>query len=462
MSKSIRWLGFFSRGQHPVLVNCLFYRAFKWYPRYLGILCPHAYKRDATTYFDRPEHAQIIKTIEHQLLYKPNAIDKCLSLSYARCRKALSLAKKYGKMSWEHKNKKKILKAGERLFNTMVPHFAYAYWPLWVTEAAGNVAQKSLEKIWGKQWHEKYIQATRPAQLTLAQKLRLTLLKAAVEYTKNKKLKELRRICERLARRYGHLRTYLFTVNPYASSDLRKEVKRILAQGAEQTLKSWQENIQEEQKQKRALLSQLPPQLKRFMEIGARAVLTREERLAWWGKIFTDAYPLFCQAAKIFGLSYEEFIQLTWDEFKTGKFNRTILKRRGQGYRFIAMGKKIKVTYPKIDSNKRSQNITEVKGIVVNQGKARGKAQFADAYSFNKLKPGVVVITAMTTPNAVPYLKGAKAIVTDEGGVTAHAAIFAREVGIPCIVGTRIATKVFKDGDMVEVDTEKGIVRLLK
>jgi len=53
----------------------------------------------------------------------------------------------------------------------------------------------------------------------------------------------------------------------------------------------------------------------------------------------------------------------------------------------------------------------------------------------------------------------AKAIVTDEGGLSCHAAIVARELGVPCIVGTKIATKVFKDGDLVEVDADKGIVR---
>ena len=50
---------------------------------------------------------------------------------------------------------------------------------------------------------------------------------------------------------------------------------------------------------------------------------------------------------------------------------------------------------------------------------------------------------------------------TDEGGLTAHAAIVAREFGIPCIVGTKSATKVLKDGDLVEVDADKGIVKVL-
>jgi pyruvate,water dikinase len=52
--------------------------------------------------------------------------------------------------------------------------------------------------------------------------------------------------------------------------------------------------------------------------------------------------------------------------------------------------------------------------------------------------------------------------VTDEGGVTCHAAIVAREMKKPCIIGTKIATKVLKDGDLVEVDANKGVVKILK
>jgi phosphoenolpyruvate synthase/pyruvate phosphate dikinase len=61
----------------------------------------------------------------------------------------------------------------------------------------------------------------------------------------------------------------------------------------------------------------------------------------------------------------------------------------------------------------------------------------------------------------MPVLRKAGAIVTDEGGITSHAAIIARELKIPCIIGTKIATKVLEDGDLVEVDADNGTVRIL-
>jgi len=61
----------------------------------------------------------------------------------------------------------------------------------------------------------------------------------------------------------------------------------------------------------------------------------------------------------------------------------------------------------------------------------------------------------------IPILEKSSAIVTDEGGITSHAAISAREFGIPCIVGTHGATKFFQDGDTVEVDADQGVIKKL-
>lgn len=76
-----------------------------------------------------------------------------------------------------------------------------------------------------------------------------------------------------------------------------------------------------------------------------------------------------------------------------------------------------------------------------------------------KLRGRYVIVTPMTTVRFSQYLRNAKAIITDEGGLTCHAAIVAREFKIPTIVGTKIATTVLKNGDRVGVDANKGIVR---
>jgi len=79
----------------------------------------------------------------------------------------------------------------------------------------------------------------------------------------------------------------------------------------------------------------------------------------------------------------------------------------------------------------------------------------------SKVKSGDILVSTMTSASYLPAIQRSAAVVTDEGGVTCHAAIACREVQKPCIVGTKVATKVLHDGDMVEVDATNGIVRKL-
>ncbi len=104
--------------------------------------------------------------------------------------------------------------------------------------------------------------------------------------------------------------------------------------------------------------------------------------------------------------------------------------------------------------------VNELKGIIANHGTAKGKAKIVKtAYEIDKVKSGDILFAPTTAPSFIMGMKKAMAFVTDEGGITSHAAIVSREMNKPCIIGTKIGTKIFKDGDMVEVDANKGIVR---
>lgn len=110
-----------------------------------------------------------------------------------------------------------------------------------------------------------------------------------------------------------------------------------------------------------------------------------------------------------------------------------------------------------------SQASNEIKGFSANKGKVIGITKIIKyREQFKNIKRGDVLVAEMTSPDYAPIFKKIKAIITDEGGITCHAAIVSRELNIPCIIGTKIATKVLKDGDLVEVDAEKGIVRIIK
>lgn len=100
-----------------------------------------------------------------------------------------------------------------------------------------------------------------------------------------------------------------------------------------------------------------------------------------------------------------------------------------------------------------------MEGVAASPGAAIGAVKIIpDPSHIDKILPGDILVAEMTTPDFVPAMKRAVAIITDRGGRTAHAAIVSRELGIPCVVGTESATKILKDGQEVTVDGSTGKV----
>ena len=155
------------------------------------------------------------------------------------------------------------------------------------------------------------------------------------------------------------------------------------------------------------------------------------------------------------------------DEFLTFAPTRMVLKKRlsnfvlvpGEVSTITTLQKFAHKYHIKCESLK-SSNVRSVRGTVAFPGITIGKARVIRRKDeITNMKKGEVLISPMTTPDVFPVMPKARAIVTDEGGQLCHAAIVARELKKPCVIGTKIATHVFKDGDRVEVDAIKGIVR---
>ncbi len=108
----------------------------------------------------------------------------------------------------------------------------------------------------------------------------------------------------------------------------------------------------------------------------------------------------------------------------------------------------------------KNDNVT---GRMVYPGKVTGRVRLVrDPFKQHEFNQGDILVTGMTRPEFVPFMEKSAAIVTDAGGMLCHAAITAREMKTPCIIGTENATKVLQDGDIIEVDATKGIVRKIK
>ncbi|MDO8627406.1 MAG: PEP-utilizing enzyme, partial [Candidatus Diapherotrites archaeon] len=108
------------------------------------------------------------------------------------------------------------------------------------------------------------------------------------------------------------------------------------------------------------------------------------------------------------------------------------------------------------------KSVSELKGSCACHGEGKGIVKIINTVQeMEKMEEGDVLVSKQTHPGLVPAMKKASAIITDSGGITCHAAIVSRELKIPCVIGTKYATKVLKDGDLVEVNASKGIVKKL-
>ena len=146
------------------------------------------------------------------------------------------------------------------------------------------------------------------------------------------------------------------------------------------------------------------------------------------------------------------------------------VKQRKEGKHFVYQilnGKECVVWKEKVTDiistlEKVNLSVREIRGQIAFPGTVKGTARIIlSSASKGVFNQGDILVTINSNPDLLPIIKKAAAIITDEGGITCHAAIISRELKIPCIIGTKIATKVLKEGMEVEVDAVAGVVRIL-
>ncbi|MFH1780219.1 MAG: PEP-utilizing enzyme [Candidatus Micrarchaeota archaeon] len=179
------------------------------------------------------------------------------------------------------------------------------------------------------------------------------------------------------------------------------------------------------------------------------------------------------ELAKRLGLSLRQIRCLIPLELISGKFSKELLDSRFEECVFGLYGKekdwnlvffKSEETSEakKIFAQEKIEEASELNGSCACPGFVKGIVKIINRpEDLSKMNEGDVLVSIATTPDLVPAMRKASAIVTDIGGLTCHAAIVSREMRKPCVVGTKVATKIFKDGDLIEVDASKGLVKKL-
>lgn len=329
-----------------------------------------------------------------------------------------------------------------------------------------------------------FIVFTTPTRKTIVADEREEFLKIYEKFKRELRAKRvspaLKSALEVHAGKWGHLGyIYAGNVEPFGKDHYLKEMfelaetgvdsRKLLAQEATQLRIAKQKQIELYKKLK---VSALYRSLFDTAQDFALSKLVR--RHAQLLNLLLLHKTLVTQIAKRLSLTRYQVQFMLQDEVRevllSGKINRELLNQRlrhcvfytEKGFEKIYTGNMERKLLKTVDT-KVDKTIRELAGQTAQPGYAKGMVKIIfRAKDMGKMNKGDILVSVATDPDVVPAMKKAAAIVTEQGGITSHAAIVSRELKIPCIIGTKNATQIFKTGDLVEVDANKGIVRRLK
>jgi len=264
--------------------------------------------------------------------------------------------------------------------------------------------------------------------------------------------------------------------NPLEIDDFIIKLREILKKKPEEELRKLEDLRKKEVNEFENAIRELNPnkEFSQLIEFIKETVFLRTNRLESINKGNYYARPLLEEIAKQMNFTYDNVTYLFPNEInafleKNKSPDIDGIKERQEGYALIEeeegtklyVGRELEKIKKEIE--KEFEEVEEIKGHTASQGKAKGIVKIVhDPSELGKVEKGDILVTVMTTPDFVVAMEKASAVVTDIGGVTSHAAIMSRELGIPCIIGTEKATKVLKDGDLVEVNANEGIVKVIQ
>lgn len=275
------------------------------------------------------------------------------------------------------------------------------------------------------------------------------------------------------AEKHGWLAIRYYLGEPWTFDEIISRLKDIDANTAKDSLQKKLTARKLVEKDISLALKSFNREEKDLVAMIREVVFLRNQRADFLSEASFFARPFLSKIAGVLGLSYEELLNLSIEEIILSlkgefDFKKHVESRKNGFVIFHNPEKRIILDgddYRRYIEKKRfflmeTSSLNEFTGTVAFKGKVRGVAKVVRAEGdLKKVERNDILVCPMTVPHFISAMEKASAFITDEGGITCHAAIISREMKKPCITATKIATKVLKDGDFVEVDANKGIVR---
>ncbi len=350
-----------------------------------------------------------------------------------------------------------------------------------VAENIGYYGEEALKLVLDEKQYKKYFNLlVTPTKYSFTNEQEHCLFNIVREAKKNVIDSEpAKKLIEKHAKKFHWIQNNFHETKVVGAEHFRKEVKKFL-----------DDNIDVdrlEEKQKSRLIETKKNKKKAIDELGfdnrLRKIVGLIDEFCYFQDERKKYVLIACRYVDLFSMEFGrrynvDYKIMRWitpdmtrDMLKTGNVDLDILKEISKcvfmifyedGGEEIFTGKEAIEKEKSIYSTEKKE-IDEIEGACANLGRAEGYVRvLLSPKDMESMKEGEILVTTMTSPDFVPAMKKAAAIVTDEGGVTSHASIVSREIGIPCVIGTKIATKMLKTGDFVDVKANHGLVKILK
>ena len=329
-----------------------------------------------------------------------------------------------------------------------------------------------------KKFNSKYSILTNPPELSYLNIEQLEIYKLAKEVKAKNITPNIKKKINNLVKNYWwtSLGWTIRTENNFKKYVM--DIKNIIKKNRDideeiRKLTNFAENTKKE-KQKLEKEFNFDEELKYYLKVFEKYVIYHDYRKEIQMKGTSVMNKFLFELSRRQGIKYEDLVWAWQSEIKnymkTGTIDLENIRKRKEAYLIVVTKNGIEQLTGEEAIKRRKkelmaavENIQDFKGITASLGRVTGKAKicYSATDAIQKVNKGEILIASMTLPDYVTAMKKAAAIVTDEGGVTCHAAIVSRELKIPCIVGTRIATRVLHDGDTIEVNANHGTVRII-
>lgn len=319
-----------------------------------------------------------------------------------------------------------------------------------------------------------------PAQKTLASQLEHDLIHYANLIQKNAAIKK--DLAKKQTHRYGHLPFGYDGPDFWDEKHFLQKLEEKLALSEEKieaelaAIAEYEQKIKEKKAEKR-LQHQLAPKHWDFFQSFHLLTLWTDQRKDLDFKLNHHYAAIIRELEQRYQIPYQNLKYLFTDELalldeKPKQLHQITQERLANVFMFYYCdGKRTILTSRQRDAlleelAAQNQQTKILQGMVASRGSQEiytGIAKIARTPQESaKIQAGDFLVATMTTPDFIMAMNKAAGFITDEGGVTCHAAIIAREMNKPCIIGTRQATKILHDGDLIQLDTKNGTVLLAK